>query len=135
MHSDLAGWSAREIEVMANVVRYHRRAYPKRAHANFARLAKADRRLVRRLAGMLRVAAALNRSHQQLVTDVRCHARRERVTIVVQAVREPLVELWDARRKAGLFEKAFAARLTVRWDDATAAAARPLRVVRVKRGA
>jgi hypothetical protein len=84
---------------------------------------------------MLRVAAALNRSHQQLVTDVRCHARRERVTIVVQAVREPLVELWDARRKAGLFEKAFAARLTVRWDDATAAAAQPLRVVRVKRGA
>jgi exopolyphosphatase/guanosine-5'-triphosphate,3'-diphosphate pyrophosphatase len=135
MHSDLAGWSAREIEVMANAVRYHRRAYPKRAHANFARLAKPDRRLVRRLAGMLRVAAALNRSHQQLVTDVRCHARRGRVTIVASAEQEPLVELWDARRKAGLFEKAFDARLTVRWDDATAAAERPLRVVRAKREA
>jgi len=135
MHSDLAGWSAREVEVMANVVRYHRRAYPKTSHANFARLGKPDRLLVRRLAGMLRVAAALNRSHQQLVTDVRCHARKGRVTIAVTAADEPLVELWDARRKAGLFEKAFDARLTVKWDDATAAAARPLRVVRGKRRA
>jgi exopolyphosphatase/guanosine-5'-triphosphate,3'-diphosphate pyrophosphatase len=135
MHSDLAGWSAREVEAIANVVRYHRRAYPKRAHANFARLDKADRRLVRRLAGILRIAVALNRSHQQLVTDVRCHARRGRVTIVAVAGEEPLVELWDARRKAGLFEKAFDARLTVKWDAATATAERPLRVVRGKRGA
>jgi exopolyphosphatase / guanosine-5'-triphosphate,3'-diphosphate pyrophosphatase len=135
MHSDLAGWSAREVEVMANVVRYHRRAYPKRAHANFARLGKADRRLVRRLAGILRVAVALNRSHQQLVTEVRCHARRGRVTVVAVAAQEPLVELWDARRKAGLFEKAFDARLTVKWGEATTSAVRPLRVVRAKRGA
>jgi exopolyphosphatase/guanosine-5'-triphosphate,3'-diphosphate pyrophosphatase len=135
MHSDLAGWSAREVEVIANVVRYHRRAYPKRAHANFARLTKADRRLVRRLAGILRLAVALNRSHQQLVTDVRCHARRGRVTLVAVAGQEPLVELWDARRKAGLFERAFDARLTVKWDAATATAERPLRVVRAKRGA
>jgi exopolyphosphatase/guanosine-5'-triphosphate,3'-diphosphate pyrophosphatase len=135
MHSDLAGWSAREIEVIANVVRYHRRAYPKRAHATFARLDKPDRRLVRRLAGILRVAVALNRSHQQLVTDVRCHGRRGRVTLVAVAKEEPLVELWDARRKAGLFEKTFDARLTVKWDGATATAERPLRVVRGKRGA
>jgi exopolyphosphatase/guanosine-5'-triphosphate,3'-diphosphate pyrophosphatase len=135
MHSDLAGWSAREVEVIANVVRYHRRAYPKRVHANFARLGKGDRRLVRQLAGILRLAVALNRSHQQLVTDVKCHARRGRVTIVATAAHEPPVELWDARRKAGLFEKAFDVRLTVKWEDAKATEARPLRVVRVKRRA
>jgi exopolyphosphatase/guanosine-5'-triphosphate,3'-diphosphate pyrophosphatase len=135
MHSDLAGWSAREIEVIANIVRYHRRAFPKKSHTNFARLGKPDQRLVRRLAGLLRVAAALNRSHQQLVTDVRCHARKDRVTVVVIAKQEPLVELWDARRKAGLFEKAFGVRLTVKWDAATATASPPLRVVRGKRRA
>jgi len=134
MHSDLAGWSAREVEIIANVVRYHRRAYPKRGHGNFARLAKPDRRLVRQLAGILRLGVALNRSHQRVVTDVRCHARRARVTLVALATQEPVVELWDARRKAGLFEKAFGARLTVRWERASASAP-PLRVVRAARGA
>lgn len=134
MHSDLAGWSAREVEVIANVVRYHRRAYPKRSHTNFERLAKPDQRLVRQLAGILRLAVALNRSHQQLITDVRCHARRERVTLVAVAAQEPLVELWDSRRKAGLFEKAFDVRLAVKWAGVTATAP-SLRVVRGRRGA
>ncbi len=136
MHSDLAGWSSREIEVIANVARYHRRAYPKRSHANFARLAKADRRLVRRLAGILRLGVALNRSHQQLVSSVECHPRQGRVTLVVTAAREPVVELWDARRKAALFEKAFDVRLGIKPApaDAGRASLRP-RLVRRRRRA
>lgn len=130
MHSDLPGWSTREIELVANLVRYHRRAYPKKAHANFARLDKEHRRLVRRLAGILRLGVALNRSHQQLVQSVRVHARRERVTIVAVAGQDPLVELWDARRKAGLFEKAFGVELTLKAAEAPAA---QLRVVRGRR--
>jgi len=48
--------------------------------------------------------------------------QRGRLTIVAVAGKEPLVELWDARRKAGLFEKAFDARVTVKWGDAAATA-------------
>jgi len=121
MHSDLAGWSAREIELIANVARYHRRAYPSRSHANFARLAKPDRPLVRRLAALLRLGVALNRSHQQLVGDVQVHPRPDRVTIVALGKTEPVVELWDARRKGGLFEKAFGVRLTLRWQAGASA--------------
>lgn len=135
MHSDLPGWSAREIELIANVARYHRRAYPKRSHANFARLAKGDRRLVRRLAALLRLGVALNRSHQRLVTGVTVHARKERVTVVALADTEPVVELWDARRKAGLFEQAFDTRLTVKWRAREASADAGLRVVRGRRRA
>jgi len=135
MHSDLAGWSAGEVELIANVARYHRRAYPKRSHANFSRLDKADRRLVRQLAALLRLGVALNRSHQQLVQSVQVHARRERITIVALASEEPIVELWDAKRKSGLFEKAFGARLTVRWQAAEPAARADLRVVRGRRRA
>jgi exopolyphosphatase/guanosine-5'-triphosphate,3'-diphosphate pyrophosphatase len=115
MHSDLPGWSAREIEVIANVVRYHRRAYPRKSHANFRRLDQGDRRLVRRLGGILRVAVALNRSHRQLVQDVQCRVRKGRVILTLRAATEPVVELWDARRKAGLFEKAFDVELGLKW--------------------
>ncbi len=51
MHADLPGFSAREVEIIANVARYHRRAHPrKKATAEFpARLEPADRRKVRTL--------------------------------------------------------------------------------------
>jgi exopolyphosphatase/guanosine-5'-triphosphate,3'-diphosphate pyrophosphatase len=133
MHSDLAGYSAREVELIANVVRYHRRSYPKRAHPNFARLDRDDRVLVRRLAGILRLAVALNRSHQELVSTVRCEMRRGRLTLALEADQEPVVELWDARRKAGLFERAFDVRLAVRWQGPRGRARPALRVVRATR--
>jgi exopolyphosphatase/guanosine-5'-triphosphate,3'-diphosphate pyrophosphatase len=133
MHSDLPGYSARDVELIANVVRYHRRAYPKRAHPNFARLPREDRVLVRQLASLLRLAAALNRSHQDLVRSVRCEVRRGRLRLTLEAAQEPTVELWDARRKAGLFERVFDLRLAVRWV-APAGTVRPvLRVVRAAR--
>jgi exopolyphosphatase/guanosine-5'-triphosphate,3'-diphosphate pyrophosphatase len=115
MHSDLPGYSAREIEVIANVARYHRRAYPRKSQATFRRLEPGDRRLVRRLAGILRLAVALNRSHQQLVQAVECRVRQGRVILTLRSVSEPVVELWDARRKAGLFEKAFDVELGLKW--------------------
>jgi exopolyphosphatase/guanosine-5'-triphosphate,3'-diphosphate pyrophosphatase len=115
MHSDLPGYSAREVEVIANVARYHRRAFPRKSHRNFRRLEKGERRLVRRLAGILRVAVALNRSHQQLVQNVHCYAKKGRVTLTIRSGVEPVVELWDARRKAGLFEKAFDVDLALKW--------------------
>ena len=136
MHSDLAGFSAREIEVIANVVRYHRRALPRKKHANFRRLTQDDRRLVRKLAGILRIAVALNRSHTQVITGLRAVVRRDRVRVTAVANREPVVELWDVRRKTALFEQAFKARVTVRWrPDAEGAERRPIRLVRGSRRA
>ena len=107
MHGDLPGFSAREVELIANVARYHRRAAPKKAHSNFARLTKDERRLVRRLAAILRVADGLDRTHGSVVKAVRARTGRKAVRISVTASRNPSIELDDARRKSGLFEKAF----------------------------
>jgi exopolyphosphatase/guanosine-5'-triphosphate,3'-diphosphate pyrophosphatase len=115
MHGDLAGFSAREVELIANVARYHRRALPKKSHDNFARLDKEDRRLVRRLAGILRVADGLDRTHGELVTGVACRASGAAARIEVQAAHKPKVEMWDAERKARLFEEAFGVTLELEW--------------------
>ena len=120
MHSDLAGFSSREIELIANVVRYHRRAFPKKSHENFRRLDAADQRLVSWLAAVLRIATALNRSHRQLVQDIRMRTRGDRIRMILVSSEEPSVELWDARRKVGLFEDAFKTRLTLGWEQADA---------------
>jgi len=129
MHGDLAGFTAREVELIANVARYHRRAFPKRAHENFARLEREDQRLVRQLAGILRLADGLDRTHTQAVSGVRCQVTGRQARVEVLASRSPRVELWDAERKAGLFEKTFGVSLRLEWTkQGRGPVARPARV-------
>jgi len=130
MHGELAGFTAREVELIANVARYHRRALPRRSHENLARLDREDQRLVRHLAGILRVADGLDRTHTQAVSGVRCQVSGRRARLEVLAPRSPRVELWDAERKAGLFEKAFGASLRLEWTKpGRSALTAPARVV------
>lgn len=75
MHADFPGFSAAEVEIIANVARYHRRAHPRRKHPNFARLDPVDRQRVRMLSALLRLAAGLDRTHTPAVTGVRAGAR------------------------------------------------------------
>ena len=107
LHGDLQGFTQRELEVVACVARYHRKAYPSKRHGAFARLERGDRRLVRKLAGILRVADGLDRTHTQRISDAMCAVHRGFVELTVQARTDPRVEIWDAERKSGLFERAF----------------------------
>jgi len=115
MHGDLPAFSAREVELIANVARYQRRAYPKKRHENFVRLKKADRRLVRDLSAILRVADGLDRTFTQAVTAVEVDVDDDLIRMIVDAEAPPQVELWDAHRKAGLFEKVYGTPLELEW--------------------
>jgi exopolyphosphatase/guanosine-5'-triphosphate,3'-diphosphate pyrophosphatase len=107
LHGDLQGFSAGEIEIVANVARYHRKAFPSKRHPAFGRLDRADRRIVRTLAGILRIADGLDRTHTQRVQSVSCTVRRGSARLTLRARSDPRVEIWDAQRKAGLFTQAF----------------------------
>lgn len=117
MHGDLPGFSPREVELIANIARYHRRAFPRKRHTNLSRLSRDDRHLIGRLAGILRIADGLDRTHSRLMTGVRAEDRGSRVRIVLEAPSLPQVEMWDAERKAGLFLHAFDADLELLWRD------------------
>lgn len=106
-NAELQGWTAREVELIANVARYHRKALPKKRHPNFRRLERSDRRQVRSLAAILRVADGLDRTHTQRVTAVGVEAGRGAGRIILAAESDPQVERWDAERKAGLFARVF----------------------------
>lgn len=57
------GWSARELEVAAVVARYHRGALPRPRGKTMQRLELPDRRIALELAGVLRLAKALDSHH------------------------------------------------------------------------
>jgi exopolyphosphatase/guanosine-5'-triphosphate,3'-diphosphate pyrophosphatase len=95
------------------VARYHRRSHPGRRRRDLEGLSAAELGLVRKLVAILRVADALDRSHQQPVRGVRADVRRGAVDVRI-AARGPLdLELWDADREAALFQQVFGKRLVL----------------------
>jgi exopolyphosphatase/guanosine-5'-triphosphate,3'-diphosphate pyrophosphatase len=101
-HGNLRGLSAEEVGLVALVARYHGKAQPRKRDAEFRALRPADRRMVRWLAALLRIAEGLERSHYQLIRSVRVSRRGGRVAIRPVARREAQLELWAARRRTGL---------------------------------
>ncbi|MCC6493930.1 MAG: Ppx/GppA family phosphatase [Pirellulales bacterium] len=115
LHSRLAAFRPEELEIVANVARYHRGADPKGRHANFHDLGDDDRLRVRQMAAVLRVAGGLDRSHNQNVRAVSVAGAPGQLALTVHSDAYPEVDVWACRRRAGLFEKTFGVKLTVQW--------------------
>ena len=107
VNGGLRGYTAREIELVALVARYHRKAPPRAKHPEFAALRKADQRLVRVLAGLLRVADGLDRGHNQIVEAAHCQVRDGQANFQISTLHDAELELWGARRKSDLFASVF----------------------------
>lgn len=124
-HADLRGLRAREIEIVANLARYHRRAEPKLEHESFAKLDAADRDLVSRLASFLRVADGLDRTHVGTVHDLALAVVGSRFELSLDAEVDPEAEMWGARRKLALFEKVFGKKVDLVWRVVAPASGQP----------
>ncbi len=106
-NSELPGFERRQLQLLANVARYHRGSPPKQKHENFRELTADDQHRVSAVAAILRLALALDRTHQQHVGEVRARVTDDGVTINVQAHGDADVDVWAAERKVELFEKVF----------------------------
>ena len=93
--------------MLALAARYHRGSRPKKKHDEFRALGEEDRHRVAASAAILRLALALDRTHQQRVQEVRVLMVGDSVEITVDAQGDADVDLWAARTKVKLFEKVF----------------------------
>lgn len=124
VHSGMRGYSQRELEIVANLARYHRRSGPKPKHAGYARLSEGDREVVRVLSGVLRVADGFDRTHTQRVKDIRVEIGAGKARFVALAESEPAVDLWGAECKADLFASVFDLQPSFGWERHDAGAPR-----------
>jgi exopolyphosphatase / guanosine-5'-triphosphate,3'-diphosphate pyrophosphatase len=124
LNSRLAGFRPRELELIANIARYHRGARPKQKHANFRQLPPDDQKRVEQLAAILRLAGGLDRSHSQQISDVTLSPRDQHdakgIDLLVHAEFNPEVDLWGARRRTKLFKRVFGTKLNVNWAAGSA---------------
>lgn len=124
LNSRLPGFQPHELELIANIARYHRGSKPKKKHANFRHLSRRDQQRVRRLAAILRLAGGFDRSHSQQVREVEVRIKPREVEMRLVADHHPEVDLWGARRRDELFEESFAIKLKLDWRPTAEALAR-----------
>ena len=116
-HSDrLAGLTNDEIEIIAQVARYHRKSGPKDRHPAYAALDPQDQVVVRTLAALLRVAIGLDRGHDGHVTDVRARVLRGKLVIEALPARgaDLALDLYAANERRTLLEEVMGRPVEVR---------------------
>ncbi|MDP8953704.1 MAG: hypothetical protein M3N37_02060, partial [Actinomycetota bacterium] len=78
----------------------------KAKHQAFASLSSVDQRLVRTLAGILRIAVALDRTHAGVVQRLACRREGSALVVEVHAGGEASLELYTAEERKELLESA-----------------------------
>lgn len=104
-HGGLRGLSPDEVEVIAQVARYHRRGRPKKQHAAWADLPRPLRRTVRGLSALVAVAERLDRSQSQVVRDVVVEDRGADLVLRLHLEGDAELELWATQRHLAPFAR------------------------------
>ena len=92
------GFTDEEILLIKYLVRYHCKAKPTKKHKKFKKLSKHHRRIIKLLAGILRIAVALNKTKNQRVKQISCQVTEKELEITVSGAEDLEVEVWAARR-------------------------------------
>ena len=111
-NAGLPGFAQREVALIGQAVRYHRKGMP--ALGPFAALAeKGDDELLDRMAALLRLAEDLERSRDQLVRDAHVSLADGSVRLGLVTDSDARVARWAAGREGDLFARAFGRGLEV----------------------
>lgn len=100
-------FTRREVEIMAQSARYHRRSLPEMEHVEFRSLDEWDRRIVQSLAALLRLADSLDRNHCQLVSGVKIEFPVNRLVFHLEVSGPVLREIRAAQFKGDLARAVF----------------------------
>jgi len=106
-NSELFGLGRKELLLTALVARYHRRASPKPTHEGYIDLNRSDRIAVSKMAALLRVADALDRSHSQRVNEIQCSRKDSLLIVSIPHVEDLSLEQLALKQKGSLFEDVF----------------------------
>ena len=98
--TDPRGFTDEERSIIKHLVRYHCKAKPSKKHKKFKKLSKRDRRIVKILSGILRIAVALNKTKNRRVKQISCQISKNELKIIVKGADNLEVEIWAARRNS-----------------------------------
>ncbi|MEN6610649.1 MAG: Ppx/GppA phosphatase family protein [Methanoregulaceae archaeon] len=120
-NTELLGFNQQEIEIIANIARYHRKKHPRKKHPEMKDLEEVSRRVIQVLSIFLRLAESLDRSHAALVrhagiekTDKNEQNGSDSVRLHIETQGDCQLEVWGVEYERKAFEKVFGKRLEIR---------------------
>ncbi|MDR2446954.1 MAG: HD domain-containing protein [Treponema sp.] len=106
-NSEIFGIHREELEIIANVVRYHRGEQPSPEDIAFIALQREERIVVLKLASILRVADALDRGHSQRIPTIAIEHKSESIVIHTNGDIDRNLERASLEEKANMFQDVF----------------------------
>ena len=113
-NSSLFGLTRDDLQVVALVARYHRRALPKPTHSAYSSLDRVRRVAVAKMASILRIAIALDASRTQRIREIQCHIDRDRCVISVPYIDDLSLEQVAMRGGRQFFQSIFGTNVHLR---------------------
>lgn len=112
-NAEFFGISARDVELVALVARYHRRASPQPSHDLYSKLGRTERILVTKLASILRIGKALDAARNQRIENISCTQKGNNVFIRVSGYGDISLESLELRKAGQLFADIFGAQISL----------------------
>jgi exopolyphosphatase/guanosine-5'-triphosphate,3'-diphosphate pyrophosphatase len=106
-NSEVFGLHREELDIIAGVIRYHRKDPPSSGDINFISLPREDRILMLKMAAIVRVADALDKGHSQQIKNIVMERKNETMIIHSGGHRDLSLELSGLEEKADLFQDVF----------------------------
>jgi exopolyphosphatase / guanosine-5'-triphosphate,3'-diphosphate pyrophosphatase len=117
LNSEVFGLNRLDVTIVALVARYHRHSGPRLDHPSYAALSTDDRIRVCKLAALLRVADALERTHVQRVAKLEIRRDAGKLRIRLPGLADAAVERLAMASKADLFEQVFGLAVVIDEDN------------------
>jgi len=111
---DIMGFSDKELNLVANVVRYHSDDIPDLSHENYRELSPSEQIIISKLAVILRIAEALDISHKQKINDVKISKNGNEVYFNIVSKEDTLLEEWSFNSNATFFEEVMGSKPVIR---------------------
>jgi len=112
-NSEIFGLNRDEIEIVAQVARYHRRSQPKPSHSEYMALPRHRRVLVNKLSAILRLADAMARGHDTTRSDLHFERQGDELIVTAADPGELLIEQRAIAAKGDLFEDVYGMKVRV----------------------
>ncbi len=104
MNSEIFGLTQKEVAIVANIARYHRRAQPKTSHFEYMSLSREDRIIVNKLASLLRIAEALDAGHNANPDKMQCKLEGNNLIISIPGMRDLALKRKTVNAEIDMFE-------------------------------
>lgn len=124
-YSELLGYTESEIELIANLARYHRKSAPKKKHENYRNLpTKEYRQMVSQLSAFLRISVALDRRQIGAISRLQCEYIPElaefRLKLFPAFPNDNCdLEIWSLNYKKDSFEAEYSVKLVAQLEPNT----------------